>query len=106
MRVQSFAALAALLVSHVLPAEEGKPAGLVGHWPLDGDCQDRSGRGNHGRSHGSGGERGTFDGRASFVEIPSSPTLRFGTGDFTLCAWVSPALEMDDVTGDVLSKFD
>ena len=56
----------------------GEPAltkGLVGHWPLKGDAQDRSGQNNHEAHTGSGAEWGNFDGRQAYVEIPSSDSL-------------------------------
>ena len=55
--------------------------GLVGHWVLDGDCDDRSGNGNHGRGEGVlafteplplGGGPGAaaFDGRSTGITVP------------------------------------
>ena len=53
--------------------------GLVAHWPLDGDCDDHSGNGNHGRLRGRalrlrsrcrlGGGPGAavFDGRSARI---------------------------------------
>ena len=84
----------------------GVDPGLVGHWPLRGDCRDRSGCGNHGRGRGADPSLGSFDGRSTFVEIPPSPTLDFGSGDFSLCAWIRTAPDVDDVIGDVLAKYD
>lgn len=59
----------------------------VGHWKLRGDCQDSSGRNNHGRNHGADLKTSRFDGRSAFVEVPSHQTLRMGRGDFTISEW-------------------
>jgi len=37
--------------------------GLVGYWPLRGDCEDHSGQGNHGINHGVDLATGSFEGR-------------------------------------------
>src|SRR5262245_40038008 len=91
--------LIGLMLAGRLPhaVAEESVAGLVGHWPLDGDSKDRSGRGNHGVAHGESAMRGEFDGRAAFVEVPASPSLSLGTGDFTACAWVWTAPDVEDV---------
>ncbi len=78
---------------------------LVGHWPLRGDTRDQSGQNNHGKATGAGAEQGNFDGRQAYIEVPSSASLDFGRGDFTLCAWVWTAPDTDRVLGDVLSQF-
>src|SRR5262245_65525204 len=66
---------------------ERRSRGLIGYWPLRGDCRDRSGLGNHGQAHG-GAENGQFDGRGGWIEIPPSDSLRLGSLDFTMAAWV------------------
>ena len=86
--------------------QESLKQGLTGYWQLQDDCLDRSGYGNHGKGHGADVSDGLFDGRSDFVEISSSPTLNFGIGDFSLCAWVWTDKDIDDVIGDVLSKYD
>ena len=80
-------------------------SGLAGHWTLEGDCDDHSGNGNHGRNHGVDLRTGQFNGRDSYIEVPNSPSLNFGTRDFSLCAWVHTEKDVDDVVGDVLSKY-
>lgn len=79
---------------------------LVGHWRLDGDCRDHSGLANHGFNTGVDLASGAFDGRRAFIEVPDSPSLRLGTGDFTFAAWVWTHDEPDDVVGDIVEKFD
>jgi hypothetical protein len=81
-------------------------SGLVGHWPLRGDCQDHSGRGNHGVNHGVALGDGTFDGVSAYLEVPASDSLSFGTRDFTLSTWVYTPDHLDDAVGDVLDMYD
>ena len=84
----------------------GLTSDLAGYWPLRGNAQDHSGHGNHGRVHGSGAAEGNFDGRGTFIEIPSSASLNVGQGDFTLSAWVWTAPDTEGVLGDILTQFD
>src|SRR5690606_20716637 len=49
---------------------------------------------------------GAFDGISAYIEIPSSNTLNLGTEDFTINAWVFTEKIVDDVIGDILSKYD
>ena len=80
--------------------------GLVGYWRLQGDCRDYSPHGNHGVNHGVDLKTGTFNGVDSFIEVPASASLKPGTGDFSICAWVSTEKDLDDVVGDVLDFYD
>ena len=80
--------------------------GLVGHWKLRGDCRDHSGRGNDGVNHGVELKDGRFDGRGAWIEVPPSDSLRLGTGDFTVAAWIHTDAIVDDTIGDVISLFD
>lgn len=80
--------------------------GLAGHWKLQGDCRDYSGNDNHGVNHGVDMQRGEFDGKSSFIEVPTSNLLQLGSDDFTFAAWIWTPPELDDVAGDVASMFD
>lgn len=75
-------------------------ADLVGYWPLDGDLTDMSGQGNDGEIVGEfdpefeedvaenlSGQSMFFDG-ATAVLLGNPDILNFGTGDFTISAWV------------------
>jgi len=94
----------------------GVDNGLVGHWKLVGDCRDSSGMGNHGANHGADlaakgrdgkpGSAAGFDGRSGRIEVPNSPSLRLGTGDFSISVWIHTESELDDVLGDIVSQFD
>ncbi len=90
--------------------------GLIGHWKLSGDANDASGRGHHGRTVAvdlsapgpDGAPRGAarFDGKSSYVEVPPSPGLNLGRGEFTLAVWVHTEASLDDVLGDLVSQYD
>ncbi|MFH1919202.1 MAG: LamG-like jellyroll fold domain-containing protein [Planctomycetota bacterium] len=87
----------------------GPEADLLGHWRLVADCRDSSGQGNHGVNHGvtfDAAEGATFDGIADYVEVPDSESLRLGAGDFSIAVWLHTEAELDDVLGDLLSKYD
>ena len=80
--------------------------GLVGHWKLQGDCRDYSGKGNHGANHGVDLDDGSFDGAGAYIEVPNGESLRLGTGDFAFCAWIHTEKELDDIVGDVFDLYD
>ncbi|WP_428305693.1 LamG domain-containing protein [Lacipirellula sp.] len=88
--------------------EDAAKEGLVGYWTLQGDCQDHSGHGRHGKNHGVDLETSAFDGRGAYVEVASTPSLDLGKGDFTVAAEIEVRTEdgVDDVVGDIVSKFD
>ncbi|NUQ61534.1 MAG: LamG domain-containing protein [Pirellulales bacterium] len=99
------AILGVLLLSSTGWAESG----LVGHWRLQGDCRDSSGRGNHGANHGAtldprdGAE---FNGVDSRIEVPHSAALDLGHGPFSIAVWACTESILDDTPGDLLSKYD
>lgn len=86
--------------SHALPI--GVDSGVVGRWNMSPVADpagykrvlDSSGHLQHGRIYG--GEVGSYGWMnqsanmvgGQYVEIPNSPHLNFGTGSFTLAAWV------------------
>ena len=89
---------------------------LIGHWKLAGDVRDSSGNENHGEPHGvdlsapgwDGGPNTSagFDGRGSVITVPDSPSLRLGSGDFTITARVHLDQQVDDAIGDIAGKYD
>jgi len=103
-------ALGPLLLSG---AEKQQPEA---HWKLSGDARDHSGHDHHAESRGvdlkaagPGGQAGQaagFDGRTSLLEAPQHDGLNPGTGPFSVAAWVHTDDELDDVLGDVISKYD
>lgn len=91
--------------------------GLVAHWPLAGDAQDRSGNGRHaavrGRINwqvaGPSGEAQTaadFNGRDAWLEVSADKSPKMGTDDFSVAVWLHAADGLDDVPGDILSQYD
>src|SRR5689334_8040040 len=80
--------------------------GLIGWWKLTGDCRDYSGNGHDGVNHGVDLSTSQFDGRSAYIEVANDPLLKFGTGDFTLSAWIYTQNELDDVLGDIFDKYD
>jgi hypothetical protein len=78
-----------------LPTCVQPPAGLVSWWPGDGNANDIVG-GNigilrGGASFGPGlvGQAFDLDGIDGWVMVPDSPSLNFGTNDFTVDFWVN-----------------
>ncbi len=105
MRVRLLAVFFLLVACTHCPAELSD--GLLARWELLGDCRDRCG-GNHAVNHGAEltADGAVFDGRGAWLEVPDSPSLRLGTGDFSLAVQVCTQAELDDVLGDILSKYD
>ena len=86
----------------------GTDTGMLAHWPLAGDCRDRSGKGHHGRNQGAdlAADGSVFDGRGAHVLVPPSAGLDLGTGDFTLAVEIHTEAVLDDVPGDIVSRYD
>lgn len=89
--------------------------GLMGHCKLCGDCKDYSGKGNHGTGRNvtfgegpDGSARGAvvLNGRDSSIEVPDAESLRLGTGDFSLSAWVKPEAPMRGIFDDIVSELE
>ena len=78
---------------------------LVGYWKLLGDSQDHSGSGNHGINHGVDLGTSTFEGRGQHIEVPTSSSINPGREDFSFCALLHTDQDVDDVHGDIVSKF-
>ena len=81
--------------------------GLVAHWKLHSDAVDSIG-GRNAVNHGVRFADGSamFDGRQAWLEVPTSPSLKFGTGDFSISVWVHTEQALDDVLGDLLTCYD
>jgi hypothetical protein len=104
------------LAAFTLSIAHGDDRDLIGHWKLAGDANDSSGQGNHGQNHGvdfsapgrdgAAGGAARFNGIDAHIEVPASPSLALGTGDFTLTVWAHTTRTLDDVVGDLASKFD
>jgi hypothetical protein len=79
---------------------------LVGYWKLRGDAKDYSGNNNHGINHGVDLSTGTFLAKKSYIEVPTSKSLQFGSEDFTISVWINTPELINDVVGDILEKYD
>ncbi len=108
-----FASLALVLIgSSRLPADDG----LVAHWKFAGDAKDSSKNALHAKNHGvdfvssgpnedsHGGAR--FDGRGQYLEVDDAKSLDVGTGNFSIAVWVHTEQSLDDLPGNLLSKYD
>jgi len=79
-----------------------KAAGAVSWWKLDGNANDEIG-GNNGEINGDvdcevEGKSGMgceFDGNSDYIEVADDASLNFGTGEFTLSAWVNTGGAID-----------
>lgn len=73
--------------------------GLVAYYPFDGDVKDYSGNGLDGTDNTSAGyvagrvgsSGKDYDGSDDSVDVGDDASLNFGTGDFTVSAWVNPS---------------
>lgn len=91
-------------------------SGLIAHWRLAGDSEDVSGQEHHGTNHGAdltaAGPNGKtngaaeFDGRAAYIEVANNPALQLGQSDFSISVWIHTEQILDDVLGDIVSKYD
>lgn len=89
---------------------------LIAYYKLDGDAKDYSNNNNHGNLIGNvqvtedrlGNQCGavSFDGRNSFIEIPSSSSLNFSGNEVTITAWVKLNENADNWWLTVCSKGD
>ena len=87
--------------------------GLAAHWPLDGNANDASGNGNHGKVEGAtltsdrNGKANAayhFDGsKCDAIRVPSSPSLKGITSVSTIAAWIKPE-RWDNTWVNVFSK--
>ncbi|MGW8226603.1 MAG: LamG domain-containing protein, partial [Anaerolineales bacterium] len=78
------------------------PAGLTGWWPGDGDANDIV-SGRNGIFVGDATTRSglvdlafSLDGDGDFIDVPDSPGLNFGPGNFTVDLWVN----FNDTSGE------
>jgi len=105
MRLGSKALWVAGCLSLAMTAFSADAPVPVGHWKLDGDAQDGAAPAHAGKIEGriefeaspvGGGEKTSaawLNGVDAFVTVENAPELNFGTGDFSVSAWILP-LEM------------
>ena len=98
-------------------SEDKLQQGLIGHWSFDGDTRDRSGQERHAVVHGNidlqaVGRNGTgksaigFNGRNSWLEVPTEKSPLFGKNDFSISVWLYTEESIDDIPGDIISQYD
>lgn len=85
--------------------------GLVAHYELDGNVTDSAGTAQNGSATASvdyvtgvNGQAADFDNVADKITIPHSSSFNFGSGNFSISAWVK--LDPDSgTTGTIVGKF-
>lgn len=98
----------AVLSVCVSGATAGAEDGLIARWELTENARDSSGHGHHATNHGVrlSPEGAIFDGIDAWLEVPVSGSLKLGSKDFTIAAWIETDEKLDDVLGDVMSCYD
>ncbi len=96
--------------------ENGTTTGLIGHWKFDSDLEDSSESGLKAIGHGidlgekdhRGRENGAarFDGVDDYLEVKLEGETNLGRDEFTIAGWFETESVLDDVPGDLVSKFD
>jgi hypothetical protein len=86
--------------------------GLVGYWNFSGNAKDQTPNGNNGTvtgadptatdRKGQASKAYSFNGSSHYISITDSDALDFGTGDFTISAWVNPTT----LSGRITNKRD
>lgn len=104
-----------LSLTFSIPGRADDPE-LIGHWRFAGDVRDASGTGNDGVNHGvdlsAAGPDGTaktagrFNGRDAYAEVRDHASLKLGTREFSIAAWIHTDENLDDLPGDLVAKFD
>jgi hypothetical protein len=103
-------ALSAQEVQQLYIADGGLSAGLVAHYPFDGNANDASGNGNNGNPVGPGlttDRFGSSNGAYAFgngcrIDCGNGAAFQFHDSDFTLSAWVYKGSGLSDCV--ILSK--
>lgn len=89
-------------------ASWGLPAEPVARWELTRDGRDSAGQHRDAEVRGVRFESGTakFNGRTSQLIVPGDRLPAMGTGQFSISAWLHTSESLDDVPGDILSRYD
>jgi hypothetical protein len=91
--------------------------GLVAYYPFNGNANDESGNGNNGTVYGANltedrfgnpNSAYSFDGSNDYAEVPDNADFDFGTGAFTISAWIKTDATTTSGSGrdDILAKGD
>ncbi|MBT4724486.1 MAG: hypothetical protein HN617_11320 [Planctomycetaceae bacterium] len=84
-------------------------SGLIAHWELTQNGNDKSGNGHHLVNHNvgfAGSKSGHFNGVDSWLELPPSNVPNLWKSGMTISAWIKTEQRLQDVIGDVLSCYD
>ena len=105
-----------LIATLTIPAAVSQAERPAAIWRLERDTRDSSGNDLHLKGRGirfvdkatrrNNRPTARFDGRSSVLEAAGDRRLDPGTGPFSISAWVHTDESLDDVLGDVMSKFD
>src|ERR1041385_436736 len=99
MKLRALVACAGFVCAFSSSAQDSLTNGLVAYYPLDGNANDASGNGNNGAvlngatfvsdRFGGAGSALSYDGSGNgAVQVPDSPTIRFGlTSSITVALW-------------------
>jgi hypothetical protein len=91
------------------PAPVDLSAGLIGHWPLDGNADDTSGNGHNGTISGATPTTGRFGGAYNFNGSASIDVgdLDFSSEQYTVSSWIRTDLPAETASWkDWLTKLD
>ena len=109
MKCSSFAiVLTVILVFGTSPLTVRGQSGLIAHWDLALDANDKSGNGHHLINHNvkfSSASSAQFNGVDSWLELPADAVPDISKAPFTISAWVNTPERLQDVIGDVLSWY-
>lgn len=89
---------------------------LIGYWQLIEDTKDRSGNNLQTKIHrlikfnfeGPSRKQGAakFNGKDAWLEVLFTHGLHVSDEDFSITAWIHTEDKLDDVLGDIFSKYD
>lgn len=94
----------ALLAATAVLVQVAPPPGAIAWWSGEGDATDSVGdntgviQGDLAFTPGVAGDAFDLDGTSGFMEIANTPAMDFGTGDFTITAWLRFRSLADDQT--------
>ena len=84
-------------------------SGLIAHWELSKNGEDKSGNGHHLVNHNvkfSDADSAQFNGVDSWLELPTDDVPDLWKNGLTISAWIHTEQRLQDVIGDVLSCYD
>ena len=96
-----FGKIAKILITVILcfsgAAQAGLNDGLVAYYPFNGNANDESGNGNHGKSvggvsyiPGKFGQAASFDGIDDYIKVPMNNNLsQYGSSSLSVSTWVN-----------------